>query len=61
VHTLGSTFGLFSDVAAEEHETLLDEKAMRQLGLDADLDIDISRHFLFGANQIFVLKKASRT
>jgi 2-polyprenyl-3-methyl-5-hydroxy-6-metoxy-1,4-benzoquinol methylase len=61
LHTLGSTFGIFSDAAAEEHETLLDERAMRQLGLAADLDIDIWRRFLFGANQVFVLKKANRT
>jgi 2-polyprenyl-3-methyl-5-hydroxy-6-metoxy-1,4-benzoquinol methylase len=60
LHMLGSILGLFSDAAAEEHETLLDEKAMRQLGFDADLDIDISRRFLFGANQVFVLKKATR-
>jgi 2-polyprenyl-3-methyl-5-hydroxy-6-metoxy-1,4-benzoquinol methylase len=61
LHRLGSTFGLFSDAAADEHETLLDEKAMRQTGRDVDLDIVISRRFLFGANQVFVLKKANRT
>jgi 2-polyprenyl-3-methyl-5-hydroxy-6-metoxy-1,4-benzoquinol methylase len=61
LHMLGSAFGLFSDTAVEEHQTLLDAKAMRQLGFDADLDIDTSRRFLFGANQVFVLKKANRT
>jgi 2-polyprenyl-3-methyl-5-hydroxy-6-metoxy-1,4-benzoquinol methylase len=61
LHMLGSCIGLFSDAAADEHQTLLDEKAMQGLAADAGLEIHISRRFLLGANQLFVIKKRNLT
>lgn len=55
VHDLGARVGLFSSHASEEHEALLDGKALSQAADRAGLRVDRYRRFLFGANQIAVL------
>jgi len=56
VHDLGARLGLFSRAASEEHQKLLDGRAMRRLAFACGLDITGYRRFLFGANQLFVLR-----
>ncbi len=56
-HELGAKVGLFSHDAAEEHEVLLDEKALRARLEGTSLRIKISKKFLGGANQLFVLEQ----
>lgn len=56
VHELGAKLGLCSADAAEEHETLLDATAMRKLAEQNALRLVTSQRFLFGVNQLFVLR-----
>lgn len=58
VHETGARLGLCSADAAEEHETLLDSPAMQRVAREAGLQVDpaLSRRFLFGLNQLFVLR-----
>jgi 2-polyprenyl-3-methyl-5-hydroxy-6-metoxy-1,4-benzoquinol methylase len=57
-HTLGAKVGLFSPEASEEHEELIDLKRMRELAASAGLVVQRYERFLFGANQLFVLRNA---
>lgn len=57
VHDLGSTIGLFSRHANEEHEELLGRSALELAGEQADLKLITYRRFLFGANQLAVFGK----
>lgn len=57
VHDIGSSVGLFSKHANEEHETLLDEEQLRATGLAVGLKLLIYERFLLGANQIAVFTK----
>ncbi len=56
-HEFGSRIGLFSAGAAEEHEQLINRKLMEGLAEEAGLVVGTYRRFLFGANQLFVLKR----
>jgi 2-polyprenyl-3-methyl-5-hydroxy-6-metoxy-1,4-benzoquinol methylase len=56
-HTLGARTHLFNQDAHEEHEELLDRKRLQELATDAGLLIEIYRRFLFGANQLVVLRR----
>lgn len=56
VHELGARLGFFSRAASEEHQELLDGRAMRRLAIDCGLNITGYRRFLFGANQLFLLQ-----
>lgn len=56
VHDFGARLGLFSRAASEEHQTLLDGRAMRRLAISCGLSIVLYRRFLFGANQLYVLQ-----
>lgn len=57
VHDFGARLGLFSRAASEEHQGLLDGRAMRRLAIDCGLNITGYRRFLFGANQLFLLQE----
>jgi SAM-dependent methyltransferase len=59
VHDLGARIGLFSAAAAEEHETFVDLNSVRAVASEASLRIVVYRRFLLGANQLFVLERAS--
>ena len=54
VHTLGAKIGLFSNHASEEHEDLLDKRAMVECGRVAGLRVQHYQRFLLGANQLCV-------
>lgn len=54
IHTLGSKLGIFSAHASEEHETLLDKRALKRCGFQANLSLGVYRRFLLGANQLCV-------
>jgi 2-polyprenyl-3-methyl-5-hydroxy-6-metoxy-1,4-benzoquinol methylase len=56
IHTLGAKVGVFSKDASEEHEKLLDEKALRALVAEAGLSLVLYKRFLYGANQLIVAK-----
>jgi 2-polyprenyl-3-methyl-5-hydroxy-6-metoxy-1,4-benzoquinol methylase len=58
VHWIGSRLGLFSSSANEEHEDLLDRRALEEAGREAGLVMTDYRRFLFGANQIAVYAAA---
>ncbi len=57
-HTLGARTRLFSWDAHEEHEELLDRTRLQELAGDAGLLVETYRRFLFGANQLVVLRRA---
>jgi len=54
VHALGAKVGLFSQAANDEHEDLLDRKALDLAGQDAGLVLKNYKRFLHGANQIAI-------
>ena len=57
-HELGAWLGLFSRGAAEEHTVLIDRPMMHRLASRAGLEIAEFKRFLFGCNQLFVLRAA---
>jgi 2-polyprenyl-3-methyl-5-hydroxy-6-metoxy-1,4-benzoquinol methylase len=54
VHRWGAQFGLFSQAAEEEHETLLDKREVEKICQLSGWRLEIARRFLAGGNQIFV-------
>ncbi len=54
-HEFGARLGLFSREAADEHETLLDDTAMRRLAQSVHLNVLAYEPFLFHCNQLFLL------
>jgi 2-polyprenyl-3-methyl-5-hydroxy-6-metoxy-1,4-benzoquinol methylase len=60
-HTVGANLRIFSNHAHEEHEELLDRERLRQLADPLGLEIETYRRFLFGANQLFVLRRKPGT
>lgn len=60
IHTAGARVGLFSQHAHDDHEDLIDRAAMAGFAASAGLTIETYRRFLFGANQLFVLRAAAR-
>lgn len=56
LHHAGAAIGLFSRHASEEHETLLDRRALMEIGAGASLRLDLYRRFLLGANQLAVFR-----
>ena len=56
IHELGAKIGLFSAHAAEEHQELINFSGMKTIAASGGLTILTYRRFLFGANQLFVLK-----
>jgi SAM-dependent methyltransferase len=59
IHTVGAKVGLFSHHAHEDHEDLIDKKLMTELGAPIGLVVDKYKRFLFGANQLFVLRRSN--
>ena len=57
IYKIGAKIGLFSLDAAEEHQELIDAHKMKVFAERSNLYIDHKSHFLFGANQLFVLRK----
>jgi len=60
IHNVGSSIGLFSKHANEEHETLLNLTSLNLIARQAGLKIAIYNRFLVGANQIVILNKIER-
>ena len=56
IHELGARFGLFSKEAAEEHNVMVDPALMARLAAKADLELVVTKRFLWGCNQLFVLR-----
>lgn len=57
IHTAGAKVGLFSHHAHDDHEDLIDRAHMQQLATANGLVISTYQRFLFGANQLFVLRR----
>lgn len=57
IHDFGARVGMFSHDASEEHEVLLDRRALHDLAAAQSLPVLAYRRFLFGANQLFVLRR----
>jgi 2-polyprenyl-3-methyl-5-hydroxy-6-metoxy-1,4-benzoquinol methylase len=55
-HTLGSKFGLFSSAASEEHEILFTKKTINETAHAAGLAVVRYERFVFGVNQLIILK-----
>lgn len=60
IHHLGSKMGLFSAEADKEHEQLINHKKMQILAANSGLRIILSKKFLWGANQLFVLESVDK-
>lgn len=58
IHESGAAVGVFSHDAAEEHEEMIDRARMQSLIAGSNLTLERYQRFLFGANQLFVLRKA---
>ena len=58
IHHFGSSIGLFSRLAHEEHKELLDKDKMSQIAHQANLRLIAIKTFLLGMNQLFVLAPA---
>ncbi len=56
-HDLGAKVGLFSVEAADEHHELFDRRGFANLARGSGLDLVHYRRFLFGANQLAILRK----
>jgi len=56
IHGAGSSIGLFSKHANDEHEELLDRKKLSAAGEKCQLVLSHYSRFLFGANQIAIFK-----
>ncbi len=55
-HTIGAKVHLFSHEAHEEHEELIDLPRMNAIAQGAGLEVFHHERFLFGANQLFLLR-----
>jgi 2-polyprenyl-3-methyl-5-hydroxy-6-metoxy-1,4-benzoquinol methylase len=56
VYSIGSKIGLFSSAANQEHDQLIDYNSLEKIISKTGLFISEYRRFLFGANQLFILK-----
>ncbi len=57
IHSMGAKIGIFSAHAHEQHETLLDARAMSEIADKADLQVTRYSKFLLGCNQLFILSR----
>lgn len=60
IHRLGAQIGLFSTLASEEHEKLIDLRRMDGIAAQAGFSISKYERFLFGVNQLFILNLVTR-
>jgi len=56
VHYIGARIGLFSKLANEQHEKLINRSRMSGIAAQADFYVSHYERFSLGANQLFVLK-----
>jgi 2-polyprenyl-3-methyl-5-hydroxy-6-metoxy-1,4-benzoquinol methylase len=56
-HRVGSYIGLFSREAEQEHGALIDRMEMERLLVGTQLRIELYIRFLFGMNQLFVIRR----
>jgi 2-polyprenyl-3-methyl-5-hydroxy-6-metoxy-1,4-benzoquinol methylase len=56
VHKAGSRIGIFSQYAGDDHKQKIDYHRMQTLARDTGLVVVEYSRFLFGANQLFILK-----
>ncbi len=59
VHDSGAKLGIFSREAADEHEDMLDCKALATLASTSGLRLSDYHRFLFGCNQLAVFRLAT--
>jgi SAM-dependent methyltransferase len=59
VHDVGSSMGLFSQHANEEHEDLLDKEKLIYCGKQCGLELIKYKRFLLGANQLAVFRRST--
>lgn len=57
VHDVGSSIGLFSKHANEEHEELLNRAKLIEIAEECNLNMTVYSRFLFGANQLAVFER----
>lgn len=55
-YKFGAMLGIFSKEANEDHELLINLRTMKELANKSALSITTYKKFLFGANQLFILK-----
>lgn len=58
MHEIGSSLGMFSHAAAEEHEMFFDRQAMEELGHQSLLHLTMYKTFQCGLNQVAILKQS---
>ena len=56
IHYLGARVGLFSTIANEQHEKLIDLSRMSYIAAQANFSISKYERFLLGVNQLFILE-----
>lgn len=56
IHELGAKCGLFSLHASDEHEELLGQNRLAEVGQAASMCLTLYQRFLFGANQIAIFE-----
>jgi 2-polyprenyl-3-methyl-5-hydroxy-6-metoxy-1,4-benzoquinol methylase len=54
IHRIGARVGLFSQFAADDHETIFNQASLQKLLENCGIQIDSYRRFLYGGNQLFV-------
>jgi 2-polyprenyl-3-methyl-5-hydroxy-6-metoxy-1,4-benzoquinol methylase len=57
IHRIGARLGLFSQFAADDHETIFNQASLQKLLENCGLQIDRYRRFLYGGNQLFVCSR----
>ncbi|MCX5855343.1 MAG: class I SAM-dependent methyltransferase [Deltaproteobacteria bacterium] len=60
IHYLGARMGLFSALANEQHEKLIDLSHMNGIASQADVSVSKYERFLLGTNQLFILKPVGK-
>jgi hypothetical protein len=57
IHTAGAKVHIFSPEAHEDHEDLLNADTLAEVASPLSLRLKVSKRFMFGANQLFVLTR----
>lgn len=60
-HDIGSQMGLFSKLAAEEHETFISRILLEQFAAESNLSLEVYKKFLFGFNQLACYRKRTNS
>lgn len=58
-HGVGGRLGIFAKESHDEHQSLMDRKGIEGFAREAGLEIVLFKRFLFGANQLAVLRSAA--